>query len=36
MGLPVLKDMLAKDCPKLANPYWDRCGAHYPQLPKMF
>ena len=37
MGLPELKDKLAKGCPRLENPrYDDRCHAHFPQLPKMF
>jgi hypothetical protein len=35
MGLPELKDKLANGCPKLGNPYWDRCGAQYPQLAKI-
>jgi hypothetical protein len=37
MGLPELKDKLAKGCPRLENArYDDRCHAHFPQLPKMF
>lgn len=37
MGLPELKDKLAKGCPRLENPrYDDMCHAHFPQLPKIF
>ena len=37
IGMPELKDKLAKGCPRLENPrYDDRCHAHFPQLPKMF
>jgi len=37
MGLPELKDKLAKGCPRLENPrYDDHCHARFPQLPKMF
>lgn len=37
MGLPELKDKIAKGCPRLEKSrYDDRCGAHFPQLPSLF
>lgn len=37
MGLPELKDKLARGCPRLENPrYDDMCHAHFPQLSKIF
>lgn len=37
IGLPELKDKIAKGCPRLEKSrYDDRCGAHYPQIPKLF
>ncbi len=37
MGLPVLKTILAGDCPRLqASSIYDHCGGHFPELPKLF
>ena len=37
MGLPELRDKLAKGCPRLENRRsGDRCHAHFPQLPRLF
>ncbi len=37
MGLPELKEMLAKGCPRLESlSIHDRCGVHYPRLAEMF
>ena len=34
MGLPVLGQLLARDCPYAASvSINDRCGVHFPQLP---
>ena len=37
MGLPDLKEKLAKGCPRLQSvSIHERCGVHYPRLPEMF
>jgi hypothetical protein len=37
MGLPELRDKLAKGCPGLENPLTGgRCHAYFQQLPKIF
>ena len=37
MGLPQLKHILAADCPRLNSwSIYDRCGANYPELPRLF
>ena len=37
MGLPALRDKLAKGCPRLESRRpGDRCHAHFPQLPRLF
>jgi len=37
MALPELKEVLAADCPRQrATSLYDRCGAYYPQLPRLF
>lgn len=34
MGLPVLGQLLAGDCPRLGRPgIYERCGVGFPQLP---
>jgi hypothetical protein len=37
MGLPKWKDDITADCPMRTKPgnTWDRCGARFPDLPKM-
>ena len=37
IGLPVLGEILAGDCPKAkAAGIHDRCGVNFPQLPELF
>ena len=37
IGLPELKEKLAKECPRLESmSIHERCGVHYPRLPEMF
>ena len=37
IGLPELKEKLAKGCPRLDSlSVHERCGVHYPHLPEMF
>jgi hypothetical protein len=37
MGLPVLGQLLAGECPYAASASInDRCGVHFPQLPALF
>jgi hypothetical protein len=37
MGLPVLEQLLAGECPYAASARInDRCGVHFPQLPGLF
>jgi hypothetical protein len=37
MGLPVLGQLLAADCPRSASVgIHDRCGVNFPQLPALF
>jgi hypothetical protein len=37
IGLPDLKEKLAKRCLRLQSSYThERCGVHYPRLPEMF
>jgi hypothetical protein len=34
-----LAPLIAHDCPKILNPsanIYDRCGVHFPELPKWF
>ncbi|HEY0218822.1 MAG TPA: hypothetical protein VGC26_03500 [Afipia sp.] len=36
-GLPILLDQLTADCQRVIdNRIFDRCGAHFPQLPGWF
>jgi hypothetical protein len=37
MDLPTLGTILAGDCPRVRSVgIYDRCGMHFPQLPKLF
>jgi hypothetical protein len=37
MGLSGLPSLLAADCPRgKEHSIYDRCGAYYPQLPRLF
>ena len=37
IGLPELKEKLAKGCPRLDSvSIHDRCGVHFPRLPELF
>jgi hypothetical protein len=38
-GPPDLRALIAHDCPKMQNPphdIYDRCGVHFPELPRRF
>jgi hypothetical protein len=37
MGLPILGQLLAGDCPRINRPgIYERCGVGFPQLPGLF
>jgi hypothetical protein len=37
MDLPTLGTILAGDCPRVRSVgIYDRCGVHFPQLPRLF
>jgi hypothetical protein len=35
-GVLDLCAIIAADCPRMVNPATDRCGVHFPELPRWF